>query len=133
MTYYHVLGVDNTATERDIKKAYHQMIIAFHPDKYKGDPEFATKKTHDIIEAYQVLRQPETRKAYDALLYSQAHPAATTPAQKSGQDDESKTAYFHTVWRNLKHIENYKILLSVAGLAFIIFAVILFISIIVNI
>lgn len=68
MTYYDVLGISPGAKDADLKKAYRQMIIAFHPDTYQGDKQFADRKTREIIRAYQVLSNPEARTAYNAQL-----------------------------------------------------------------
>lgn len=72
MTYYDILGIKSTATEEEIKMAYRRMIIAFHPDNYRGDKAFATKKTQEIIKAYKVLCDPQKRREYDAALAPQA-------------------------------------------------------------
>lgn len=63
--YYSILGVSNTATGAEIKKAYSNLIKAFHPDYYNGDKDFATKKSAEINEAYSVLKDSEKRKEYD--------------------------------------------------------------------
>jgi len=64
--YYKILGVDKTASEEEIKKAYRKLAIKYHPDKNKGDKE-AENKFKEIAEAYEVLKDPEKRKKYDAL------------------------------------------------------------------
>lgn len=58
--YYNILGVDSTANEKDIKKAFHQKALKAHPDKGGAEEEF--KK---ISEAYEVLSNPEKRQKYD--------------------------------------------------------------------
>lgn len=58
--YYKVLGLDESATESEIKKAYKKLAIKYHPDK-GGDPE----KFNKISEAYQVLSCPEKKGEYD--------------------------------------------------------------------
>jgi len=45
--YYKVLGVERSATERDIKKAFRKLAVKYHPDKNKDDPS-AEKKFMDI-------------------------------------------------------------------------------------
>ncbi|EEA25980.1 DnaJ- protein scj1 [Talaromyces marneffei ATCC 18224] len=62
--YYKILGVDKSAAERDIKRAYRTLSKKFHPDKNPGD-ESAKKKFVDIAEAYEVLSTSSTRKIYD--------------------------------------------------------------------
>ncbi|KAL1967862.1 hypothetical protein VTN77DRAFT_2551 [Rasamsonia byssochlamydoides] len=62
--YYKILGLDKSASERDIKRAYRTLSKKYHPDKNPGD-ETAQKKFVDIAEAYEVLSTPSTRKIYD--------------------------------------------------------------------
>ncbi|MCD6200971.1 MAG: molecular chaperone DnaJ [Bacteroidales bacterium] len=62
--YYVVLGVSKTATQEEIKKAYRQQALRFHPDKNPGDPE-AEEKFKEAAEAYEVLGNPDKRARYD--------------------------------------------------------------------
>ncbi|WP_439882967.1 DnaJ C-terminal domain-containing protein [Pontibacter sp. MBLB2868] len=64
--YYKILGVDKTASQADIKKAYRALAKKYHPDKTKGDPA-AEEKFKDISEAYEVLGDKEKRQQYDQL------------------------------------------------------------------
>jgi molecular chaperone DnaJ len=61
--YYEVLGVDRSASQQDIKKAYRQMARRYHPDV--SDEPDAESHFKEINEAYQVLSDPEKRNAYD--------------------------------------------------------------------
>ena len=63
--YYDLLGVDRSADENTIKKAYRKLARQYHPDVNK-DPE-AEEKFKEIGEAYEVLGDPEKREQYDAL------------------------------------------------------------------
>ncbi|KAI8336625.1 hypothetical protein BC941DRAFT_51337 [Chlamydoabsidia padenii] len=63
MDYYNVLGLSDTATEEDIKKAYRKLALKYHPDKNK-EPG-AQKKFQDISNAYQILSDPSERQKYD--------------------------------------------------------------------
>jgi curved DNA-binding protein len=63
--YYQILGVARDASEADIKKSYRQLARKFHPDINK-DPG-AEAKFKEIGEAYEALRDPEKRAAYDQL------------------------------------------------------------------
>lgn len=62
--YYEVLGVDKNATADQIKKAYRQKAIQYHPDKNPGNKE-AEEKFKEAAEAYDVLSNPDKRARYD--------------------------------------------------------------------
>lgn len=62
--YYEVLGVERDANDEAIKKAYRQMAFKYHPDRNPDDPE-AESKFKEAAEAYEVLRNAETRARYD--------------------------------------------------------------------
>ena len=62
--YYEVLGVERSANEDEIKKAYRKAAIKFHPDKNPGDKE-AEEKFKEAAEAYDVLSNPDKRARYD--------------------------------------------------------------------
>ena len=62
--YYKLLGIDKTATSKDIKNAYRKLARKFHPDLNPNDKD-AKKKFQQINEANEVLSDPEKRKKYD--------------------------------------------------------------------
>lgn len=62
---YKRLGIESSASETDIKKAYRKMSIKYHPDKNPDDKEGATKKFQEISEAYTILSDQEKRQKYD--------------------------------------------------------------------
>jgi curved DNA-binding protein len=62
--YYNILGIDKSASDSDIKKAYRKLAMKYHPDHTKGD-KTAEDKFKKISEAYAVLSDPEKRKQYD--------------------------------------------------------------------
>ncbi len=63
--YYEVLGVQKTANEDEIKKAYRSLAKKYHPDLNKDDPETAATKFKEVSEAYEVLKDSEKRAKYD--------------------------------------------------------------------
>lgn len=62
--YYEVLGVDKSASEDEIKKAYRKIAIKYHPDRNPDDPK-AEEKFKEAAEAYSVLNDAQKRQQYD--------------------------------------------------------------------
>src|SRR5687768_18230819 len=61
---YTVLGVGRDASDDDVKKAYRKLAMQYHPDRNGGAKE-AEEKFKEITEAYDVLRDPQKRAAFD--------------------------------------------------------------------
>lgn len=61
---YEVLGVARDATDADIKKAYHKLVLKYHPDKNPGD-KAAEEKFKEVNNAFDILKDPQKRAAYD--------------------------------------------------------------------
>lgn len=64
--YYNILGIDRNASSEEIKKAYYKLARKHHPDLHKGD-EAESRKFQQINEAYEVLKDPDKRRKYDAF------------------------------------------------------------------
>lgn len=62
--YYNILGINKDATDREIKKAYRQKSLQYHPDKNPGNKE-AEEKFKEVAEAYRVLSDKDLRQRYD--------------------------------------------------------------------
>ena len=90
--YYFILGVPRTATDRDILHAYRELAKLYHPDRV--GPQ-GTATFQDIVEAYEVLSDPERRRHYTESLsqfvdvtasappIGSARPEPLIPAQRS--------------------------------------------------
>ncbi len=64
--YYEVLGIQKTASEKEIKQAFRKLARKYHPDVNPGD-RGAENKFKEINEAHEVLSDPEKRRKYDQL------------------------------------------------------------------
>ena len=76
--YYDVLGVDKSADETSIKKAYRSLAKKYHPDMNPGDAE-AEKKFKEVNEAYAILSDPQKKQQYDQFghaAFEQGGPGA---------------------------------------------------------
>lgn len=62
--YYEVLGVPRNATEAELKASYRRLAMKFHPDRNPGDAE-AESRFKEVKEAWEVLKEPRRRAAYD--------------------------------------------------------------------
>ena len=63
-SYYDILGVSKTASSDELKKAYRKLAMKYHPDQNKDNAE-AEEKFKEVNEAYDVLKDPQKKAAYD--------------------------------------------------------------------
>jgi curved DNA-binding protein len=90
--YYKVLGVDKSATQDDIKKAYRKLARKLHPDLNPNDKE-AHKKFQQVNEANEVLSDPEKRKKYDQHGKDWQHAEQFEQATQSQQQGFGREAF----------------------------------------
>jgi curved DNA-binding protein CbpA len=93
-THYEILGVPRTASEREIKMAYHRLARKYHPDKAGKEQSGEMEREFELISnAYNTLKDREKRAAYDRTLEGSSPPergnAPTPPAQPAASADNS--------------------------------------------
>src|SRR5258706_1486946 len=71
--YYEVLGLNRDASDEEIKKSYRKLAMKHHPDRNPEDKS-AEEKFKEAKEAYEVLSEPEKRRAYDAYGHAGVNP-----------------------------------------------------------
>jgi curved DNA-binding protein CbpA len=74
--YYFILGVPQTATERDILRAFRELAKLYHPDRVGQQ---GTSSFQDIVEAYAILSDPERRRHYNNSLSEYVSVAPSAP------------------------------------------------------
>ena len=67
-SYYKILGVDENASNFELRKAFCKLSIELHPDTTSLELEDAKKKFQEVLEAYENLNNNHLRKIYDAKL-----------------------------------------------------------------
>lgn len=84
--YYEVLGVSKSASADEIKKAYRQLALKYHPDKNPDNKE-AEDKFKEAAEAYDVLSTPEKKAQYDRFGHAGLGGAGGGGGRYSNMDD----------------------------------------------
>ncbi len=80
--FYEILGVNRDASDEDIKKSYRKLAMKYHPDR-NPDSKDSEEKFKEAKEAYEILSEPEKRRAYDAYGH-----AGVNPQMGGGQGGE---------------------------------------------
>jgi len=90
---YQVLGVDEEASDAQIKRAYRKMSIKYHPDKNQGNAE-ALKKFNSVREANEILGDPDKRILYDTGGIDAVKEAIKEDQQGGGGGHDPFAAFF---------------------------------------
>ncbi len=94
--YYEVLGVVRTASDGELKSAFRKLAMKYHPDRNPGD-HTAEVRFKEINEAYEVLKEPQKRAAYDRLGHAAFDGSMSAGPQGFGSDfSEFMTDIFDT-------------------------------------
>ena len=83
--YYEVLGINRSADEKEIKRAYRKLAKKYHPDMNPGDKQ-AEQKFKEITEAYNVLSDTEKKKLYDQYGFAAFEEGSGNPYGAGGQN-----------------------------------------------
>ena len=131
-TLYDVLEVSEKASEEVIKMAYKALCKKYHPDIYKGDPDYANQKMYEINEAYSILSNQSKRTEYDKKLFNSRknaekdtlHTDTYTPKNNTSAETEKQQEF-----KDKKTIEKHTNKTIIFVVLFIIIGLILFIII----
>jgi molecular chaperone DnaJ len=92
MDYYEVLGIDRRARLAEIKKVYRRLARRYHPDLNPGDKR-AEERFKKITEAYEVLSDPQKRRAYDLNFSQGGRPGAGAGPGQQGPEGGFETVF----------------------------------------
>lgn len=84
--YYEILGVGRDANKAEVKTAFRKLARELHPDVNNHDPE-AEEKFKEAADAYEVLSDPERRRAYDAYGHDGLRGAGAAPGGFTSVED----------------------------------------------
>ena len=110
--YYQILGVDEKASQEDIKSAFRKLAFKYHPDKNPGNEKQAEERFKEINEAYGVLGDADKRRQYDLFRGGQFAGTRYGGFQYSQQD------IFRDAFANGANFNELNRMFSQAGLRF---------------
>lgn len=110
-TFYEILGINKTASKEEIKKAFKKLAVMYHPDKNLGNPH-SEEKFKQVNQAYQILKDPLKRRAYDQRLeylefMIRNRTAQNTRSTTSTTANPSTTAYTRNPYQSPRHQTTY--------------------------
>jgi molecular chaperone DnaJ len=108
--FYDTLGVPRDVSDEDLKKAYRKLVLQYHPDRNPGD-KTAEAKIREINAAYEVVGDPEKRRAYDRLRFGDEvrdeapDPSVVLERMEQKLFDEGRKELFALLIGNTKRIK----------------------------
>ncbi len=108
--FYNTLGVPRDVSDEDLKKAYRKLVLQYHPDRNPGD-KTAEEKIREINAAYEVVGDPEKRRAYDRLRFGDEvldetpNPDVVLQQMEEKLFDEGRKELFALLIKNTKRIK----------------------------
>lgn len=104
--YYQTLGLTHRASDEEIKKAFKKLAIKYHPDKTDDEQHHAL--FIKINEAYETLKGPETRRAYDQTKgYNSNYPTASTSTSYTPFSTHTSTSSTYTYTNGNSYRDSY--------------------------
>src|SRR4029079_11020109 len=89
--YYEVLGVERTVNDDELKRAFRRLALQWHPDRNPGDAS-SEARFKEINEAYDILKDPEKRAAYNRFGHAAFEQGGTAGAHGFGGGFDSSFA-----------------------------------------
>lgn len=95
-THYEVLNITEDADPAVVKASYKALAHRYHPDRTPNSPKAAVNKFHQISEAYDVLSNPGSRRAYDEQLRMERSIHATPPGSSAPHTSPVKGSWLQS-------------------------------------
>ena len=102
MEYYQILGISKTSTAAEIRRAYRKLAVIYHPDK-NPDPK-AESFFKEINRAYEVLSDPDKRRAYDLRFTHSVDIPDTPPTPPRHRDPKYRPRTKSTTEKRTRRI-----------------------------
>lgn len=104
--YYVLLGVEESATFLELKKAYRKKALLLHPDKNPNDIENTTRLFNEVRTAYETLSDPQERSWYDSHKFQILMEDGDSSNEANSNDDNFDTYYAGTSYQDIERYMN---------------------------
>ncbi|TID15786.1 hypothetical protein CANINC_004315 [Pichia inconspicua] len=104
--YYVLLGIEETASFSEVKKAYRKKALLLHPDKNPDDVENTTRLFNEVRCAYETLSDPQERSWYDSHKFQILMEDGDSNTDIGGNDDSFETYYAGTSFEDIEKYMN---------------------------